>query len=83
MARAAMLHDEQPSLLARIKEETLRDSNPKLSTNYKTADGAVQHVPLHAHFKEAYRDEYTGETLPSTLQAGSTLVLQPLREMCE
>ena len=65
MSRVALIHDDQPNLLAALREETLARSNPTRTTLFKHADGTSQKINLHEHFRPRYIDEYTGEALPS------------------
>ena len=64
MARVAMIHDEPPTVLAALQEEALRHANSKLTTAFRMADGTVKSIPLHAHFRPQYKDEYTSQPLP-------------------
>ena len=61
-----MIHDEPPSLLAALREQTTANSNYRRTTAVRHADGRTQTIQLHEHVRPQYRDEYTGETLPSS-----------------
>ena len=63
MARASMIHDEPPSLLASLKEDALRTAHPSRTATFKMSDGSSKTVPLQ--FRSVYRDEYTNEPLPT------------------
>ena len=81
MARTAMVHDVDAGVLASLREETLARSNRMLTTNFRHADGTSQTIRLHEHFRPRYKDEYTGETLPSAwVQAAMHEALQYFNE---
>ena len=65
MSRAAMLHDEEPSVLAALREDTLAKANQQNSTVFRHADGTSQTAHLHGQFRSKDVDEYTGEALPA------------------
>ena len=64
MCPVALCHDVPKSLIAYISEENLANDNKKRFTKFHCSDGSMHTVPLHEHFKEQYRDEYTNEILP-------------------
>ena len=63
MARAGMLHDLPPSISSIVSDADR--SGHKWATRLKMHDGSTRLIELAHHFKDQYRDEYTGETLPS------------------
>ena len=63
-----LFHDVSPSVaftLALSPSQQDRSQQRKArTTELKHVDGTVQTIPLHAHFRAQYRDEYTDEPLP-------------------
>ena len=64
MAKISSFQDQPPSILAALKEENRDMANAELATSFHMVDGSSKHVLLNAHFREAYKDEYTSEVLP-------------------
>ena len=66
MARAALLHDEPPSLVATLHENDRQHKSTPRRTTFRLADGKNKSIDLNPNFRDVYRDEYTGEALPKS-----------------
>ena len=64
MAKTALLHDQRPSMLAALTEQTPRESSSGMTARLRMSDGSVQTMLLHPRFRNGYKDESTQEALP-------------------
>ena len=58
MAKAALLHDQEPSILASLKDATQQTANTRPTTTFHIDNGTSHGVHLHSHCRETHRDEY-------------------------
>ena len=66
-AAAGLFHDLPAGIAASLRQQDLDDHPKTRWTKFRMQDGSSRDIPLHEHFKQAYRDEYTNELLPRSL----------------